>query len=78
MSNPFQQICAQTYGEGDFSHVENLDQVRETRDTLFAFLMIELGTSEGCDNREEALRRLEMAMADIQRVIDAVDQMPDV
>lgn len=77
MLNPFQQICAQTYGEGDFAHVENLDQAGETKDTLFAFLMIELATSEGCNSREEALRRLEMAMADIQRVIDAVDQVLD-
>lgn len=77
MLNPFQQICAQTYGEGDFGHVENLDQAGKTKDTLFAFLMIELATSEGRNSREEALRRLEMAMADIQRVIDAVDQVLD-
>lgn len=78
MLNPFQQICAQTYGEGDFAYVESIDQARDTSDTLFAFLIIELATSEGCDSREEALRRLEMVRAGIQAVIDAVDQMLDV
>lgn len=75
MLNPFQQICAIAYGEGDFAHLECVEEAHELSDTLFAFLMVELASSEGCDCREEALRRLEMAAADIRRVIDAIDQM---
>jgi hypothetical protein len=75
MLNPFQQICTAAYGEGDFAHIESVDQAHDVGDPLFAFLMAELASSEGCDCREEALRRLEMAAADIHRVIDAFDQM---
>jgi len=72
MLNSFQQLCAQSYGGGDFVHVESVAEARET-DTLFAFLMIELAEREGCDTRENAIRRLDMAISDIQCVIDAID-----
>ena len=75
MLNPFQQICAVAYGEGDFAHIESIEEAHDLGDPLFAFLIAELASSEGCDCREEALRRLEMAAADIRRVIDAFDQM---
>lgn len=74
MLNSFQQLCVQAYGGGDFAHVESVAEARETGDTLFAFLMIELAGSEGCDTREEAVRRLEMAISDIQCIIGAIDQ----
>lgn len=70
--NPFQRACADAYGGGDFAHVRDLDEAREAGDTLFAFLMIELGSSEGCDSAEEAVRRLDMAIADIQGVAEAI------
>jgi hypothetical protein len=76
MLNPFQLLCAQTYGEGDFAHIESVEQARDVGDTLFVFLMIELSLSEGCESTDEALCRLEIAKADIGRVIDAIDQMP--
>lgn len=72
MFNPFQRTCAATYGDGDFAHVQNIDEARDAHDTLFTFLMVELDTAEGCTDREEAVRRLEMAQANIQDVIDAV------
>jgi len=75
MLNPFQQICTAAYGEGHFAHIEGVEEAHEVGDTLFAFLMAELASSEGCDCREEALRRLEMAATDIHRVIDAFDQI---
>lgn len=74
MLNPFQQICTASYGEGDFTHIESVEEAHGLGDTLFTFLMAELASSEGCDRREEALRRLEMAAADIRCVIDAIDQ----
>ncbi len=74
MLNPFQRACANTYGAGDFTHVQNLEAARDTGDTLFAFLMIELASSEGCSNAEEAVRRLDMAIADIQGVAEAVQR----
>ena len=72
MFNPFQRACAAAYGDGDFAHVESLGDVREMQDTLFTFLMIELGTGEGCTDRVEAVRRLEMAQANIEEVLVAI------
>ncbi|HEX7855003.1 MAG TPA: hypothetical protein VF503_15040 [Sphingobium sp.] len=74
MLNPIQRICADTYAEGDFAHVETLDDAREAGDTLFTFLMIELSSPEGCDSDEEAARRLEMAIDQIRGVADAVER----
>lgn len=51
MFNPFQRACANAYSEGEFAHVADIEQVRAMRDTLFTFLMIELGTTEDCDTR---------------------------
>ncbi|AOH87124.1 hypothetical protein AWL63_23400 (plasmid) [Sphingomonas panacis] len=72
MLNPFQRACATTFAEGDFAHVESLDDAREAGDTLFTFLMIELSSSEGCDSADEAARRLDMAIDQIQGVAEAV------
>ncbi|MDI1295426.1 MAG: hypothetical protein PSY12_06005 [bacterium] len=75
MFNPFQQACANAYCDGDFARVTDIEQVRAMYDTLFTFLMIELGTTEDCDTREEALRRLETAMGNIQDVAAAIDKI---
>lgn len=74
MMNLFQRTCADVYGGGDFAHVQNVEEARKAGDTLFTFLMIELAPSEGCDSAEEAARRLEMAMTDIQSVAEAVQR----
>lgn len=74
MLNPFQRACANVYGGGDFAHVSSVDDARATGDTLFLFLMVELSSNEGCTDGEEAGRRLEMAIADIQGVAEAVQR----
>jgi hypothetical protein len=74
MLNQFQRACANVYGGSDFAHVESLSDAREAGDTLFTFLMIELSSSEGCDDRDEAVRRLDMAVAEIQGVAEAVQR----
>lgn len=74
MLNVFQRVCADTYGGGDFAHVGHVHEAKEVGDTLFAFLMIELASSEDCDSAEEAVRRLDRAIADIQGVIAAIER----
>ncbi|WP_088183853.1 hypothetical protein [Sphingobium sp. Z007] len=74
MLNSFQRACAEAYGNGDFAHVQDVEEAREAGDTLFTFLMIELASSEGCSGAEEAVRRLDMALADIQGVAEAVQR----
>ena len=75
MFNPFQRTCADAYCEGEFAHVEEIEQVRAVSDTLFTFLMIELGTPEDCDTREEALRRMTVAIGNIQDVGAAIEKI---
>jgi hypothetical protein len=77
MLNPFQKICAHTYGGGDFGHVADVEEARAMGDTLFTFLMIELSTGEGCDSHAEACRRLERAITDVREVMDALDADAD-
>ncbi len=74
MLNPFQRACADAYGGGDFAHIQNIEEAREAGDTLFAFLIIELASSEGCYSADEAVRRLDMAIADIQAVAEAIQR----
>jgi hypothetical protein len=77
MLNPFQRACGDVYGGGDFAHVQDVEQAREAGDTLFTFLMIELASTEGCDSADEAVRRLDMALADIQGIADAIQRGGD-
>ncbi len=72
MLNAFQRICAGAYANGDFAGVMDIEAARAQGDTLFTFLMIELSSNEGCDSRTEAIRRLEMASANIEEVPGAV------
>ncbi len=72
MLNPFQRACAQHYADGDFAHIETLDQAREQRDTLFTFLMIELSSSEDCDSRDEAVRRIDTAIDNLRDALEAL------
>jgi len=74
MLNAFQRACADTYADGDFAHVEQVEEAGQVGDTLFAFLMIELASSEDCDDQVEAVRRLDCAIADIQGVIAAIER----
>lgn len=77
MLNPLQRVCARHYADGDFAHVETLDQAREQHDTLFTFLMIELSTSEDCDSRDEAVRRVDTAIDNLRDVLEALQDMDD-
>jgi len=76
MLNPFQLRCAAAYAGGEFAYVESLEQVRSISDTLFTFLMVELSTHEDCTDQTEAIRRVEMAQANLQEVLDAFKASP--
>jgi glutaredoxin 3 len=66
--NPTQFKVAQTYAEGEFSHVRLRHQCEEVGDTLFTFLISETSDVE---DEEEALNRFNTALTDIQGVINA-------
>ncbi|MFC1336168.1 MAG: hypothetical protein G8D89_16320 [gamma proteobacterium symbiont of Clathrolucina costata] len=70
--NQFQKVVKTSYGEGDFSYIESVDETVGCGDSLFHFLMVELSTSEGCDSLDEAIRRLERAKVDMETCINAM------
>jgi hypothetical protein len=68
MLTPWQKIVVENYGDGDYSHIETLDDSRDVGDGLFTFLMIELDPKEGCDDWPEGLSRLASARQQIEEI----------
>lgn len=75
--NPYQKALVHTYAQGDFSYVSTFSESSEVGDSLFHFLFCELSDEEGCNSKDEALRRLDNAKNDIEGVISAVDKAHD-
>lgn len=73
--NIFQRIAADTYGDGDFSYIANSAQAQNIGDSLFTFIINELSTDEGCEDRETALARLDTAIRDIQKIQNRVENL---
>lgn len=59
--NKAQQIVLQTYGGGDYAHIDNIKGCRNVGDGLFTFLMTELSDDESCDTLEIAINRVTTA-----------------
>jgi len=59
--NRAQRIVADVYAGGEFRHVQP-DEIHDVGDTLFTFLMVELSDDEGCEDVEEAARRVRVAI----------------
>jgi len=76
--NPYQAAAARVYGGGDFAYLA--DEGVSARDlaninvgdTLFRFVLIELSDSEGCEDMETAVRRIEIAIRDLSEVLNAL------
>lgn len=63
--NRFQRFVADNYAAGDFAHVKRPKQ--DVGDTLFTFLMIEMG--DDCqDDPDEAMRRITSARLQLQEL----------
>jgi hypothetical protein len=72
--NAWQRAIARPYGGGDYAHFcdqpeVTREELAECGDTLFEFLMVELGDQEGCDSDEEAVRRVTRARDQLDAVI---------
>jgi hypothetical protein len=79
-TSPWSKAAARAYCGGDFQHFAQYDEIAPEDlaacgDTLFRFLMIELSRQEGCDSRDEAIRRCESACRDIEQVIAALEAL---
>jgi hypothetical protein len=77
--NAAQQVVLKNYGGGDYAERFNdMDDLGNVGDTLFLFLMRELADSEECDTLEEAQRRVDIALGDLQAVRDALSEAEQV
>lgn len=77
MANRFQEALLRAYEVGTIDpdkpdDVDAMVRRRETGDTLFDFLWIELSDKEDCDGTTTALARLAGALDDIKIVADAI------
>ncbi|WP_233890088.1 hypothetical protein [Paraburkholderia flagellata] len=82
--NPAQRAVLASYAGGEFAHLAKLEREEEyrheqkqCRDSLLSFLLVELATSEDCDTRDEAERRVCAAIRDLRAVRDSLRAAPD-
>ncbi len=72
--NAFQIAALETYSNGEFSYLASVPiaefetSLARCGDTLLHFILHELGTTEGCHTRSDAILRL----ADAAEAIDAI------
>lgn len=72
-----QKVVLQTYADGDFSHIETMEEFLEAyadgqMDGLIHFMIIELDPGESCENWDMAMERLRDAKKEIGEVLVAV------
>ena len=75
--SPWQIIARDSYADGEFAHVESIEDAKKVGDTLFEFLMIELAPSEDCDSKQEALHRIETAIRQLETVRNEMEASID-
>jgi|GEM_PF-1282647 len=79
--NPYQITAAQEYAGGDFAWIIDHEDWRhalsDIGDTHFVFLMRELSTAEDCEDKDDALSRLQKAADEIETIYDAIDALDD-
>jgi hypothetical protein len=76
--NPFQRIAARAYDGGRFAHLladaDWPNQLPRLGDTLFAFIMVELSSGEGCKDVIDAVHRMMRAGQKLMAVVDALNR----
>jgi len=82
----WQKAAARAYGGGDFAYIADQtfasreafkQEIENVGDTLFVFVLVELDKSEDCDTADEAVRRLNTSLSELQTVISAIENMPE-
>lgn len=68
----FQQIVANTYDNGEHE-CHTPDDIDTCGDSLLMFLMRELSLSEDCDSIDEAIRRVDVAIRQLEAVRDGLE-----
>jgi len=80
--NKYQATLCDAFSHGDYAYLAQSKHWRRDLeglgDTLFKFLMTELSTGEGCEDEEEAVRRLQAVSSDVLNVVGAIEALPAV
>lgn len=83
--NRAQALCLAAYANGEFEYLVNLATQKELdaelkgiADGLLQFLVVELSDSEDCDSVDDALRRMNLVVGDLQRVKSSLENELDV
>jgi hypothetical protein len=70
--NEIQKIIAETYCQGDMSHVESVEDARTCGDGLFEFLVREAGDAESMD---EYIGMVDTAREQLESLSDELSRM---
>ena len=71
MPQPFSSVQCKIlkyYADGDFSHIQTEEELENCGDGLLKFLMLELSAEEDCEDEEEAYRRLNTVIKQLEEV----------
>ena len=81
--NKAQALCLETYANGDFAHLLEIDSqasfdaaLLDCGDGLLRFLVVELATSEDCDSTDTAINQIATAISDLTVVKDMLEARP--
>lgn len=78
MMNRFQACAALAYADGHFGPLANSEtwrrEVDELGDGLFRYLMLELSTREDCETWPEAMKRVDDAIHNLEKVLAAMQE----
>lgn len=78
--NAWQKAIALSYDSGDYAYLAQQQQVSREElaacgDTLFEFLIVELGGLEDCDSVPEAVRRVARARDQLDAAIAVLEAL---
>ncbi|MBA9859205.1 hypothetical protein DEE69_25170 [Ralstonia insidiosa] len=82
--NPAQRAILEKYARGQFAYLDGCNSEEEFRnsiarsgDGILKFLMTEISNAEDCTSGEQAGARIEIAIAQLQSVLDVVQDIPE-
>lgn len=72
--NAFQRAALENYANGDFAHCESEEDIGDAQDIFLKFIISELASRQDCDSWSVAIKRIQQARDDLDKVIEALEQ----
>lgn len=69
--NPHQTTAANAYCGGEFSYIEEAEEAEHVGDTLFTFVIREMGEA---DDKAHAVEMMNTAIKELEEVRDALER----